>query len=365
MTTAGISTGNLVDNVILGLAQPFQRSNCEQLTRLAHDSGEHRAMQEVLSYIRQYSRLNPRPDGASFAATGRGRKFTANCHYSSPPGHMQKDCSKKKADEKAGRPPPRGDMPQPPVAALVCNGAQHEGIALVASHSDGGVVLYDSCCTHHPVNGSRFLENFGPSPVQCMRMGGNEPHVVEGQGTAVLLGNPLGRVELRNVLYVPTMVHNLCSRSQALSNGAQEEADVNGFALRRPGDHRVILTGETGGMSKLRQRLQVLTEVSDAGHACVTCDATSGPEATCGRALAASASIPLQLAHERLGHMNIAQVKRAAASDAVTGLHIAGGHPVSCMTCNEAKQTRGSFPPSTSRATRPLEIIRMDTIGPT
>ena len=62
--------------------------------------------------------------------------------------------------------------------------------------------------------------------------------------------------------------------------------------------------------------------------------------------------------------MNVAQVKRTAASDAVTGLHIAGGHPVSCMTCNEAKQTRGSFPPSTSRATRPLEIIHMDTIGP-
>ena len=104
--------------------------------------------------------------------------------------------------------------------------------------------------------------------------------------------------------------------------------------------------------------------MSDTGHACVTFDVTSGHEATCGRAFAASASISLQLAHERLGHMNVAQVKRTAASDAVTGLHIAGGHPVSCMTCNEAKQTRGSFPPSTSRATRPLEIIHMDIIGP-
>ena len=40
-------------------------------------------------------------------------------------------------------------------------------------------------------------------------MGRNEPHIVEGQGTAGVLGGPLGCVELCNVLYVPTMVHNL------------------------------------------------------------------------------------------------------------------------------------------------------------
>ena len=51
MTTAGISAGSLVDNVILGLAQPLQRNNSEQLTRLAYHSGENKAMQEVLSHI--------------------------------------------------------------------------------------------------------------------------------------------------------------------------------------------------------------------------------------------------------------------------------------------------------------------------
>ena len=51
MTTAGVSTGCLVDNVILGLSQPFQQNNEHQLTRIAHESGESRAVQEVLSYI--------------------------------------------------------------------------------------------------------------------------------------------------------------------------------------------------------------------------------------------------------------------------------------------------------------------------
>ena len=276
-----------------------------------------------------------------------------------------KDCRKRMADEKAGRPPPsKGDASQPPAAALVCNGADSEGSALAASDPNGGVMLYDSCCTHHLVNDSRYLADIKPSTVKFMRMGGDEPHAVQGQGTAMLVGGPLGRVELRDVLLVPTMVHNLCSRSQALLNGAQEQADVSGFAIKRAGDHRVVLTGATNGMSQLRQRLQVLSDGSDVGHASVTCDVPSAHENLCGRALVAHASISLKLAHERLGHMSIAQVKRAAASDATTGLHVSGGYMASCITCNRAKQTRASFPPSTNRATKPLEIVHMDTVGP-
>ena len=209
-------------------------------------------------------------------------------------------------------------------------------------------MLHDSRCTHHLVKEGRLLENFGPSPVRCMRRGANEPHVVEGQGKAVPSGGPLGRVELRNVLYVPTMVHNLCSRT--LSNGAQEAANVNGFFLpRRSPCHIEATTAPADTFCR---------------WACISDDSTSEHEATCGRACAASLSISLQLARERLGHMNIAQVKRAVGSDAVTGQRIAGGDLVSCITCNKTKQTRGSFPPSTSRATRPLEIIHMDIIGP-
>jgi hypothetical protein len=83
-----------------------------------------------------------------------------------------------------------------------------------------------------------------------------------------------------------------------------------------------------------------------------------------GKAFAASGAISLRLAHERLGHINIAQVKRVAASDAVTGMRVSDGDFSKCMTCNAAKQKKVSFSPSTSRASKPLEIVHMDTIGP-
>ena len=78
------------------------------------------------------------------------------------------------------------------------------------------------------------------------------------------MGHVGGRVVLQKVLYVPTMVHNLRSRSQALAKGAKEEADVSGFTLKCAGGQAIVLTGDTGGMWRLRQRLQVqCTSASD------------------------------------------------------------------------------------------------------
>ena len=166
-----------------------------------------------------------------------------------------------------------------------------------------------------------------------MRMGGYEPHAVEGQGTAVLVGGPRARVVLQKVLYVPTMVHNLCSRSQALANGAIEEANVNGFTLKRHGDQAIVLTGKTGGMSRLWQRLQVQYQLPSEGRANSALSVASETDAMCGHALAASGAVTLRLAHERLGHMNADQVKRIASSDAVTGLRLTNDELSSCITC--------------------------------
>ena len=137
-----------------------------------------------------------------------------------------------------------------------------------------------------------------------MRMGGNEAHKVEGQGTAVLVSRPLVHLVLEEVLYVPTMVHNLFSRGQAMARGAKEEADEQGFVLRRPDDFKIILTGDTHGMSELHQTLQVISaEKKGFGNVSVVKPSVWGGAATHGSACAASGAVSLQLAHERLAHM--------------------------------------------------------------
>ena len=151
------------------------------------------------------------------------RKFPYLCHYCGVKGHMQKDCRKKKRDESKGA-GPQGQRPESshPAAALVCK--SHDAdvrppSALAAYHSDDTQhkILYDSCCTHYILTDAKYLMNLVPPRVEFMLMGGNEAHKVEGQGTAVLVGGPLGHVVLQEVLYVPTMVHNLFSRGQAMA----------------------------------------------------------------------------------------------------------------------------------------------------
>jgi hypothetical protein len=208
--------------------------------------------------------------------TDASLSFKGKCHHCGRVGHMQRHCQKKRRDEQNGK---RSEE-KGPAAALVCKITDMSNVALVVSgsSSEDGVMLYDSCCTHHLVNDRKFLSELRPSDVKCMRMGGNEAHRVEGQGTAVLIGGPIGRVILQNVLYVPTMIHNLFSRGQAYANalarGAKEEADGKGFVIRRKSDNAVILTGSTGGLSAFHLRLEVLSpSASDITSA--TTDRTS------------------------------------------------------------------------------------------
>jgi hypothetical protein len=94
MITADISTGTLSDFFILGLSDPFQKNNRDQIARIAYEHGEN-ALDEALAYVRQYSRLNPVPNGGDedgVAMPTSGRKFTGKCFNCGKKGHMQRDC---------------------------------------------------------------------------------------------------------------------------------------------------------------------------------------------------------------------------------------------------------------------------------
>jgi hypothetical protein len=212
MTTAGLSTGTLCDFFILGLSEPFQKNNRDQLTRIAYESNDD-ALDEALTYVRQYSRLNPVPGGGDadgVALATSGRKFTGKCFNCGKTGHMQRHRKLPRNDKKpydAGdRRRPAHGVPHKPAAALVCEGYGNEGSALAASHSadDSGVMLFDSCSTHHVVVHRKFLGNYtSRSDVEFMRMGGNEKHRVRGQGIAVLENGPSGPVVLQKCVACP------------------------------------------------------------------------------------------------------------------------------------------------------------------
>ena len=92
------------------------------------------------------------------------------------------------------------------------------------------------------------------------------------------------------------------------------------------------------------------------------------------RALAARASTDVEEAklwHERLGHLGYNNLLKMVQGDTVTGLPksltpaaVKTAASTHCETCVLAKLSRGSFPSTGHKASRPLEKISMDLCGP-
>lgn len=374
--SVGGSTLQFADDFIIGLSEPFRSNNNARLTKLVDEFG----FDELISEVRQSSRLctvNTRQDATVLAAAGgkqyaaaggKQYKFKGKCHHCGKIGHKKTDCRQKKYEERQGEHSPnvpRSGVPPRPAAAFVC-----EGVAVAAHGVAGGAahetVLFDTCCTHHVVVHSKYLTNFVESDVQFMRMGGNEKHPVLGEGTAVIQGGPKGEIVLKRTLLVPSMIHNIVSSGKVSQGGSKVVLEGDGVEIQRHSDRAVVLTGTIGhGMYELFAHLKEFSPACAQSQDESDHSSESEAESADGCALSASA-VPLRLAHERLGHLSVPQVKQVAASDAVTGLKIADPHAMldACITCSEAKQTRASFPASESTVSKPLEIVHMDTIGP-
>jgi hypothetical protein len=140
------------------------------------------------------------------------------------------------------------------------------------------------------------------------------------------------------------MIYNLCSGREVIEHNASQSASSSGLVVTRNEDNAIILTGSfAGGMVELHQRLRVLHASPDGCEDSNEND--SSDDSSDGHALACDSGkvIPLHLAHERLGHIGISQVKQLAAGKAVTGLNISDSDFHACTTCNRANQTRASF----------------------
>ena len=80
----------------------------------------------------------------------------------------------------------------------------------------------------------------------------------------------------------------------------------------------------------------------------------------------ASRTISLEIWHQRFGHLAYDTLQRARSGERLTGFDPSAGAPPSgpCAGCELGKQHRLPFPLSDKRATRPLELVHSDVMGP-
>lgn len=74
-----------------------------------------------------------------------------------------------------------------------------------------------------------------------------------------------------------------------------------------------------------------------------------------------------QVWHARLGHLGWGQLKRLVSAGLADGMSVVGAFPEThvCDTCFQGKMHQHPFPPSESRASKPLELLHVDLCGPT
>jgi hypothetical protein len=141
---------------------------------------------------------------------------------------------------------------------------------------------------------------------------------------------------------------NIMSNAKVTKSGRTVEMLADGLTIRRRSDHAPVLRSSCkGGVYVLHDHLKVFTSTHQASHmdSAASSDTDDAAEAGCEEA--AGAHVPLRLAHERLGHFNVAQVKQLAKGEFVTGFNLTDAEtPLQqCTTCSAAMQTSASFPP--------------------
>lgn len=224
------------------------------------------------------------------------------------------------------------------------NNDQNNFAAIFSAHSsmDPDDWYIDSGATMHMSRRSDWMYDLQTSPIQKIMVANNDAVSVQNMGKVNIQTNvckDVHQIQVRNVLFIPELSANLLSVCQLTKNGCKLEFTDEGCNIYNT--KRVLIA--TAKLSNNMYRLETAT----------------------GSAYATTFESKTDLItwHKRMGHLNIADVKRLELC--AEGIKITNKEVDSvCIPCCEAKQTRLPFPQSNSRANALLEIIHTDLCGP-
>ena len=264
-------------------------------------------------------------------------KFTdKECFYCGKKGHIKADCRKRIADEKSKGAP----------------------MALMATHDDKKDDVnrwaMDSGSTKHLTPYKHMMYNvrdldkevyitFGNASKERASCVGDIP--IETR----LRDGSTSYFVLKDVLHVPGAMVNLFSVKQAMSKGAGVFFEKDTCTVRGQNNQTMIQAALHEGLFNFKNQY-------------VASDKLDGTAM-----LAVSKETP-QLWHRRFGHLGYDNLARLPSM--VMGMSLnesdikKAAHPKVCEPCIMSKQHRLSFPSSSTKTTKPLELVHMDVCGP-
>lgn len=254
-----------------------------------------------------------------------------NCFLCGETGHWKRDCAQNKNKFKA-----KQGNASTSTDAFVCH--------VLKSSGDKDAWVLDSGASDHMCHRREFFEDFKEESVG-VTIGNGTKIMAKGKGDINILafnGNEWISKRMVNVLYVPEIHLNLFSSGKAMDRGYKLQSDNKRCELLKDGD--VVAVGVR--REKLFQMLFKMVEPSQHN------------EVSAGMAIG---GISLRTWHERLGHQNIAHVKKFLQNE---GIDYDCNEVLRCEACLYGKQHRGSFKNREEKSSTCGEIIHADVCGP-
>ncbi len=202
--------------------------------------------------------------------------------------------------------------------------------------------IVDSGASSHMTSSRGAITDFCYfSEPRRVRLGDGRALPALGSGRVVLqLSTTTGgwpQVTLSDVLLIPDLCCSLVSVRAVLDKGKAVQFEGNNCSIKMK-DGRTVATG---------RRVDKLFLLNLRGQD--------------DQAAVATTTVPIQIWHQRLGHLNEAKLRKLIADGAVSS----SGKFDFCRGCIEGKLARRPFPTSTSpKTTQLLELVHSDVCGP-
>jgi len=270
----------------------------------------------------------------------KGHKFKGRCYKCGKADHKAPECKTDKDSQSAS------DTAKVSLYAKPGNGQQ---VALRGESDDSEQKwCLDSGCTSHLCKyANNFVEldtiNYGR-----LNLASNASTDIKGKGSVNLLvrtGEKSNQVLLNDTLHVPELRTNLMSVAKITDRGFKvifdnqkaEIVDSNNQTkvIARRERNLYFVHGKPGGN---KGGVETLNQVSEG---------------------------PLRIWHNRLGHLNLHDLREAIEKGAISGIKQADlKGEMNCEICIQGKIARPPFPRESKRATKLLDIIHTDVCGP-
>jgi transposase InsO family protein len=230
--------------------------------------------------------------------------------------------------------------------------------------------LIDSGASQHYCRHRDWFDTFEPVTGRHILLGDGRRTAILGRGTLRAdIPTPRGLVgtTFHDVAYVPELAVNLLSVASLDSRGLGVEFKGGRCTIRNAAG--IIIGTANRVANKLYQFTSHRSAIKSSTKASVPARQDSALTATNDNKDAA------RRWHERFAHVNTQAITSLFERDMVTGVDCravakairqasSASSPLRCHACALGKSHRLPFPTSTSRASRPLQLVHTDLAGP-